>query len=851
MADASPRTRHSAAIQRMADASTDRDGDKFGAMLPLQRAADTSAGPESPPEGGLPGGLKSSIELLSGFTMDDVTVHANSTKPAQLQAHAFTQDTQIHLAPGQEKHLAHEAWHVVQQKQGRVQPNAQTRNGTALNDDAGLEREADIMGERALQLRGRAGAPGSLQSARATPTVQRVNISGHQYSVEQAIAAVLDELGTPAPRIDARFRPLIAQPEILREVVEDIDQRYTEKSLDGEDHFFEILEDTFETWYEWTARNRRPPPGLEVTVDPLDLPHETPLPVRQEHARQIRLQIEGINSLSVEQWLGNVLLNRMKSTDTQISSKFATDTGKRVAQTIDGYLLKDDELALFFMNTVLRRLEDIVSKHKEYAGNAAVQGIIRAAQTAIAVGKNVYLIFRNMNGQMYLDWLAKNGLEGGVGRNSGEGDNTWFRAKFADGIHLASANGGALERNAVLHNPDQCIGGPMAILWHGREEEAVATLQENFRRFRDEYARLASACHTQRQSVAQKRYDVENRGAYLAKVNDSNRFSALFRMPASAPKSPDTLAQELQDATLTLGTLEGQLTEISARYRQSATEYRSAILRHLGNYDVNSNLGQAWMEGRDATSRIEQVLGNVLEYVQRFGIDNVRNVRMNVRYDLASPVFGSGHLPAQPDVGAEDFVKASREAGQVSVPELSRFKREKLDTPPDPSSKQQTLHDLGHRHSDVFTAQQAMDASLQNVRHHFGVGRAPGRGMNCLIYAVLLASGRNPTQQQVDHIRASAMDLGLVGLLDMFDLNQGGGQAVLQMIVNQIGAFTLHVVSVNPVTGGFSSYETYNLGGGPVLTILHTGNHFTPLFGDPTAFQAALDPGVPRIPHTL
>jgi hypothetical protein len=145
-------------------------------MLPLQRVAGISAGPESPPEGGLPSELKSSIEMLSGFAMDDVTVHANSTKPAQLQAHAFTQDTQIHLAPGQEKHLAHEAWHVVQQKQGRVRPNAQTWNGTAINDDVGLEREADIMGERALQLRGCPGAPSSLQSARATPTVQRVNI---------------------------------------------------------------------------------------------------------------------------------------------------------------------------------------------------------------------------------------------------------------------------------------------------------------------------------------------------------------------------------------------------------------------------------------------------------------------------------------------------------------------------------------------------------------------------------------------------------------------------------------------------------------------------------------------------
>jgi hypothetical protein len=70
---------------------------------------------------GMPDNLKSGVENLSGVSMEDVKVHYNSDKPAQLQAHAFAQGTDIHIAPGQEQHLAHEAWHVVQQKQGRVQ----------------------------------------------------------------------------------------------------------------------------------------------------------------------------------------------------------------------------------------------------------------------------------------------------------------------------------------------------------------------------------------------------------------------------------------------------------------------------------------------------------------------------------------------------------------------------------------------------------------------------------------------------------------------------------------------------------------------------------------------------------
>ena len=98
---------------------------------------------------GLPDKLKSGIENLSGMSMDDVKVHRNSEKPAQLNAHAYAQGTDIHLSSGQEKHLPHEAWHVVQQKQGRVKPTMQMKGKVAVNDDAGLEKEADVMGAKA------------------------------------------------------------------------------------------------------------------------------------------------------------------------------------------------------------------------------------------------------------------------------------------------------------------------------------------------------------------------------------------------------------------------------------------------------------------------------------------------------------------------------------------------------------------------------------------------------------------------------------------------------------------------------------------------------------------------------
>jgi len=120
---------------------------------------------------GLPDQLKSGIENLSGHSMDDVRVHYNSGQPAQLQAHAYALGADIHIAPGQEKHLPHEAWHVVQQKQDRVKPTLQMKAGVSVNDDATLENEADVMGGRALQFH---NSPlGSLTQQKLTPLASK------------------------------------------------------------------------------------------------------------------------------------------------------------------------------------------------------------------------------------------------------------------------------------------------------------------------------------------------------------------------------------------------------------------------------------------------------------------------------------------------------------------------------------------------------------------------------------------------------------------------------------------------------------------------------------------------------
>lgn len=121
----------------------EKDSVKTAEALSAQREEKGNAG-------GLPAQLKSGIESISGISMDQVKVHYNSSKPAQLNAHAYAHGNEIHLGANQEKFLPHEAWHLVQQAQGRVRPTFKL--GTqAVNDEPSLEKEADLMGELAAR----------------------------------------------------------------------------------------------------------------------------------------------------------------------------------------------------------------------------------------------------------------------------------------------------------------------------------------------------------------------------------------------------------------------------------------------------------------------------------------------------------------------------------------------------------------------------------------------------------------------------------------------------------------------------------------------------------------------------
>jgi hypothetical protein len=162
MANNSPQAKKIAQFQAMAD-------NQSAQQQPIQKKENNT---------GLPNNLKTGVENLSGISLDDVKVHRNSDKPAQLQAHAYAQGTDIHLGAGQEKHLPHEAWHVVQQKQGRVKPTMQMKGGVLVNDETGLEKEADVLGQKANHLG---------MSNEATPKTGILQAKGFKAEIVQLV----------------------------------------------------------------------------------------------------------------------------------------------------------------------------------------------------------------------------------------------------------------------------------------------------------------------------------------------------------------------------------------------------------------------------------------------------------------------------------------------------------------------------------------------------------------------------------------------------------------------------------------------------------------------------------------
>ncbi|MBT9314489.1 hypothetical protein [Leptothoe spongobia] len=101
---------------------------------------------------GLPKRLRSGIENLSGYSMADVRVEYNSSVPGKYSALGYAKGRTIHLAKGAENYLPHEAWHMVQQKQGRRPNTTETEGGQTVSTDSRMESEATEKGRKSMQI---------------------------------------------------------------------------------------------------------------------------------------------------------------------------------------------------------------------------------------------------------------------------------------------------------------------------------------------------------------------------------------------------------------------------------------------------------------------------------------------------------------------------------------------------------------------------------------------------------------------------------------------------------------------------------------------------------------------------
>ena len=147
-----------ASIQRMSPEAYEEDEIDYPLQGKFNGNSFTLQKKDGPDSGPLPGELQAKMESTMGADFSDVNVHTDSSAATDVGALAFAQGKDVHFAPGQFKPettsgqelIGHEFAHVQQQAQGRVQPTTEVA-GMPVNDNVGLEAEADALGKAAAQ----------------------------------------------------------------------------------------------------------------------------------------------------------------------------------------------------------------------------------------------------------------------------------------------------------------------------------------------------------------------------------------------------------------------------------------------------------------------------------------------------------------------------------------------------------------------------------------------------------------------------------------------------------------------------------------------------------------------------
>ncbi len=154
------------------------DGDD--GATPIQPKGAPAGAPPAPPSGGAKGGggsgsplpkdVRAKMEASFGTSFENVRVREDGSAK-ELNALAYTRGNLITFAPGKMDFssqsglelLGHEITHTRQQQEGRVKATRQAK-GVGINDDSGLESEADRMGAKAAR-----GEPVDGAAAKAAP----------------------------------------------------------------------------------------------------------------------------------------------------------------------------------------------------------------------------------------------------------------------------------------------------------------------------------------------------------------------------------------------------------------------------------------------------------------------------------------------------------------------------------------------------------------------------------------------------------------------------------------------------------------------------------------------------------
>ena len=148
----------------------------------------------------LPESLQAKMEDSFGTDFGNVNIHKNDRSAAQIGALAYTKGNNVHFAPEQynpgsqkgQELIGHELTHVVQQREGKVTATLHGK-GMLINDNPGLEKEADIKGKRAVK--GEIVHSGGVEQGNSKNVVQGffkgVTKSGVNYRVADDLSATV------------------------------------------------------------------------------------------------------------------------------------------------------------------------------------------------------------------------------------------------------------------------------------------------------------------------------------------------------------------------------------------------------------------------------------------------------------------------------------------------------------------------------------------------------------------------------------------------------------------------------------------------------------------------------------